>query len=634
MSRIHLLDQDTINKIAAGEVVERPLSIVKECVENSIDAKANAITVEIEDGGLKSIRITDNGIGMSKEDVESAFLRHATSKITDADDLDHIKSLGFRGEALASIAAVSMVECITKNEDALTGVRYLIEGGQEKQIEDIGCPSGTTFVVRELFYNVPARKKFLKTPRTEAGYITDLIYRLALSHPGISFKYIVNKKVKLHTSGNYALLDCVYQVFGKEYAKKSKEVNYTFGEYTVTGYIGEPELSRGNRQYEIYYVNNRYIKSKWIQEGIEEGFKEAMMINQFPFAVMFLKCPTHLLDINVHPTKMQARFDDEMLIRQIFKEAVIHTLRQKEPVVDVTLSESKDEKERIRSEKKQHQKLIKEAPEPFEVKRRETYTQPPTEYIKPQIQNKNVESSQPSRPNSKQPQPNSKEPQPNPKQSQPNPMFQNTQTAEPVSMDLFLDEQKVQKHRVIGQLFKTYWLVEYHKELYIIDQHAAHEKVLYESWVEKIEKHNISSQMLLESKVYDLSDREFELFQEHQQAIADLGFDVEEFGGNSIVLKSVPYLLNAPLTNMDFIHFFDQLRSGLQMKKQERYLHELATIACKAAIKGRDKITVLEYQSLIEQLLQLNDPYHCPHGRPTMIRMSEQELEKKFKRIV
>jgi DNA mismatch repair protein MutL len=606
MTTIHLLDQDTINKIAAGEVVERPLSVVKECVENAIDAKANAITVEIEDGGLKTIRITDNGVGMSGEDVKAAFLRHATSKIIDADDLDHIRSLGFRGEALASIAAVSMVECITKQEEELTGIRYVIEGGLEKEVQDIGCPSGTTFVIRELFYNVPARKKFLKTPRTEAGYITDLIHRLALSHPGISFKYIVNKNVKLHTSGNYSLLDCIYQVFGKEHAKQSKEVDYSYGDYSVTGYIGEPELSRGNRQYEIYYVNNRYIKSKWIQDGIEEGFKEAMMINQFPFAVLFLKCPTELLDINVHPTKMQARFNDEMIVREIFKDAVIHTLRQKEPIVDIELQEKRKKTEEEHIEKKEYEKLIKEVPEPFETKRRESFST---------LQEKNL-------------------PDKAIIPSEPEKRLEPAKKPEPISMDLFLDEQKIQKHRVIGQVFKTYWLVEYHKELYIIDQHAAHEKVLYESWVSKIEKHTISSQMLLESKVYTLSDREFEMFQEHQQAIADLGFDVEEFGGNSIILKSVPYLLNEPLTNMDFIHFFDQLAQGVKYKKQERYLHDLATIACKAAIKGNDQLSLVEYQSLIHQLLQLDDPYHCPHGRPTMIRMSLQELEKKFKRIV
>ena len=614
MNTIHLLDQDTINKIAAGEVVERPLSVVKECVENAIDAKANAITVEIEDGGLKSIRITDNGMGMAKEDVEAAFLRHATSKIKDAEDLEHIHSLGFRGEALASIAAVSMVECITKQEQELTGVRYLIEGGLQKEFQDIGCPNGTTFVIRELFYNVPARKKFLKTPRTESGYITDLINRLALSHPGISFKYIVNKNVKLHTSGNYSLMDCIYQVFGKDYAKQSKEVNYTDGEYTVSGYIGSPELSRGNRQYEIYYVNNRYIKSKWIQSGIEEGYKEAMMINQFPFAVLFLQCPTERLDINVHPTKMEARFNDETIIRNIFKDAVIHTLRQKEPIADVVLKEQPSKKEHHqdqeekRLQKKEYEKFIKETPEPFETKRRERYLNAKKMPIVEKSNQETVTKSE---------------------------IRDKAETkAEALTMDLFLDEQKVKKHKVIGQVFKTYWLVEYYNELYIIDQHAAHEKVLYESWVNKIENHAISSQMLLESKVFDLSDREFEVFLEHEQSISDLGFDVEQFGGNSIVLKSVPYLLNEPLTNMDFIYFFDQLSQGIKYNKEEHFLHALATIACKSAIKGNDKLSIIEYQSLIEQLLQLNDPYHCPHGRPTMIRISLQELEKKFKRIV
>ncbi len=640
MNKIHLLDKETINKIAAGEVVERPLSIVKECVENAIDAKANAITIDIEDGGLKCIRITDNGVGMDKEDVKSAFLRHATSKIKDSDDLDHIRSLGFRGEALASIAAVSMVECMTKTEDALTGIRYVIEGGQQKELQEIGCPSGTTFVIKELFYNVPARKKFLKTPRTEAGYITDLVYRLALSHPGISFKYIVNKTVKLHTSGNYSLKDCIYQVFGKAYAKQSREVNYTQGEYTVTGYIGEPELSRGNRQYEIYYVNHRYIKSKWIQEGIEAGFKDALMSNQFPFAVLFLKCSSELLDINVHPTKMDARFEDELLVSQIFKEAIIQTFKQKEPIVDVQLINEK--------EKNVYEKKLEKVPEPFENKRRESMIKEgklsegvnarPTS-IKPfETQQPTMSPVMPKKAMPVEENVNAETPKVEidkvdvPKEvataSQPN------LVGEPITMDAFLDVEKIKKHQIIGQLFKTYWLVQYEKELYIIDQHAAHEKVLYTTWVKKIENHEVSSQMLLESKVYTLSDREFELFQEHHQALNDLGFEVEEFGDNTIVVKSVPYLLNAPLSHMDFIHFFDQIKSGVRLKKEEHYLHQLATVACKAAIKGNDKMSVLEYQSLINQLLELEDPYHCPHGRPTMIRIRQQELEKKFKRIV
>ncbi len=674
---IRLLDQDTINKIAAGEVVERPVSVIKELVENAIDADATAITVEIEEGGLKLIRITDNGMGMTREDVSNAFLRHATSKIADATDLSAIHSLGFRGEALASIAAVSMVECMTKTSEAITGVRYHIEGGQEKGLMDIGCPKGTTFVVKDLFFNVPARKKFLKTAKTEANYVSDLISRIALSHPGIAFKYVVNGKVRLHTSGNFSLRDCIYQVFGKEYAKHSKEVSYESGQIKISGYVGKPIISRGNRQYEIYYVNGRYIKSRWIQKGIEEGAKDGMMIGQFPFGVFFLELPYHMVDVNVHPNKMEVRFDHEEEIRHHFMLAVKGALSDREPVDRVTL-EDKLEKEVEKRIVKEEKKILKEAPEPFETNRLQKEGPREVETVK--VRKDYHDQSRIAKNNSKDLLASS---QSLTKQNQkvydlsainnsvkkkdsvktedlqkksplqdaslvkeahhankiqkvePTDPPNQPQQVEVQNLDVFLDEQQIKKHRVIGQVFKTYWIVEYGKELYIVDQHAAHEKVLYEDWVKAVSEFKISSQLLLEPKVYELSDKEFHMFESFQDDIRGLGFDTEIFGEQTIIVKSVPYLLNTPMQDMDFIHFFDQLVEGeVSIRKEEQYLHKLASIACKAAIKGNDRLSEIEYKSLVEQLLNLEDPYHCPHGRPTMIRMSKYELEKKFRRIV
>lgn len=638
MSIIHLLDQETINKIAAGEVVERPVSIIKELVENAIDAKSTAITVEIEDGGLKSIRITDNGCGIEKEDIKQAFLRHATSKIVDASDLSTISSLGFRGEALASIAAVSMTECISKTEDELTGIHYKIEGGIEKSFGEIGCPNGTTFIIKELFYNVPARKKFLKSSQTEANYITEFIQRIALSHVGISFKYIVNNTVKLHTSGNYSLIDCIYQVFGKDFAKNSLPVEFESGDLFIRGVVGQPILSRGNRQYEIYFVNGRYIKSSFIQKGIEEGMKEAMMIHQFPFAVLFLTIPFDAVDVNVHPNKMQVRFSHEALIQEVFKKAVISAFQKRDKVPEALLHEKEEqlEERRVRSE---NAKFIKDAPEPFEtVRRTKTITEPHAFHVSPS----KIEAEVTLLTQSKTSAPlNSiifeKKQMLVENQSQntnTRPVFEN-EKSEVLKMDLFLDEQKVVKHRVIGQLFKTYWLVEFNTELYIIDQHAAHEKVLYEAWVKSVQNMNIPSQMLIEPFVYNLSDAEFSVYKKIQIELGSLGFDVEEFGQTTIIVKSVPYLLNEPLTDIDFIYFFDQIYSGeASIKKEENYLHKLASIACKSAIKGNNHLSVIEYEALIQQLLTLDDPYHCPHGRPTMIRMSQYEMDRKFRRIV
>jgi DNA mismatch repair protein MutL len=695
MNKIHVLSQETINRIAAGEVVERPISVIKELIENAIDAQSTAITVEIEDGGLKLIRVTDNGMGMDREDIRNAFVRHATSKIEDGSDLLNIGSLGFRGEALASVSAVAMVECLTKTSSATLGVRYVVEGGREKVFEDVGTPDGTTFLVKELFYNVPARKKFLKAPKTEANYVSDLMNRMALSHPGISFKFINNGKVKLHTSGNFSLKDCIYQVFGREFAKGSRVVDYTSGDLQITGFVGEPTLGRGNRQYEIYFVNGRYIKSKWIQSGLEEGAKDGMMIGQFPFAVLFIKLPNEQVDVNVHPNKMQVRFNDEQGIRNHTAEAIRRALMFRNQIQSVSLSEKEDQaiEKRIQHEEK---KVMKQAPEAFEVKnpklapheskvvettkREEQIIGANTDRIK--VAEASVDEAKAAKVNSVEVHVDiatSDMAKPEDPTVQPidrslfNRLKEKVETetqqviekdvsvkaydsfveehaqvnegklstyiaSEQVTMpsiDQFLDAQQIKKHKIIGQVFKTYWLVEFHDEMYIIDQHAAHEKVLYEAWVKQIKAMKIGSQMLLEPKVYHLSEEAFDLFEQLQSDLQALGFEVEDFGDSSIVVKSVPYILNRPLNDLNVIVLFDQLVEKKQkLQKEEHYLNQLASIACKAAIKGNDPLSVVEYEALIGDMLYLDDPYHCPHGRPTMIRMSRKEMEKKFRRIL
>lgn len=678
IKKIRLLDKDTINKISAGEVVERPVSVVKELIENAIDAGADAITVEIKDGGISLIRVTDNGCGIDKQDLETAFFRHATSKIKTAQDLEKIVSLGFRGEALASISAVAQVECITKIESDTTGLRYLIEGGTTLAKEEIGCPGGTTFVIRNLFFNVPARKKFLKSDRTEGSYVTELIHKMALSHPGISFKYLVNGAVKLHTSGNYQLKDGIYQIFGKQYATQLRPVNYQEQEQgiEITGYVGEPSLSRGNRQNEIYFVNGRFIKSKWISQGIEQAMEGILMVNQYPFCVLFLQIDSQKVDVNVHPNKMEVRFDNEELIKRSFHQAVAEALSHRQKIMNMQLDQKQQQAE-SKLEQKQLSDQRQNAPEPFEKKRRTEQLgnlerQPISQaWLKSEIAGQaDLAAEQPQADNQKLQnelnlQATKREMAASPADgiktdaylsqevevqtqlavNETAPFFDdqdkratgslpsNVETND--SLDHFLDREQVKKHRILGQAFKTYWVVESGAELYLIDQHAAHEKVLYEEWIKKIDKGAVPSQILLEPQLYQLSDREMETFRQFRSNFIEMGFDVAEFGENTIVIKSVPYLLNRPLTNLDFIHIFDQLMVGKDKTTTAKYYNDkIATVACKAAIKGNNRISEQEYRGLVEQLLELENPYNCPHGRPTMIRLSKYELEKGFKRIV
>lgn len=707
---IQILDQFTIDKIAAGEVIERPGSVIKELVENSIDAGATAITVEIKDGGLSFIRITDNGCGIAKEEVPVAFLRHATSKLQTADDLLKIASLGFRGEALSSIAAVAQVEMITKQAQALTGTRYQIHGGNEISIEEIGAPVGTTIVVRNLFYNTPARKKFMKTPATEGSYIYDLVCRIAMSHPEISFQFIMNSADKLFTSGNGKLKDIIYHIYGRDITNNLLEIDAENENVHITGYLAKPSISRGNRAFEDYYVNRRYIKSNILTKAIEDAYRTFVMVHKFPFTVLNFEINPALIDVNIHPAKRELKFMNEPDIYDFTYISVRKALLFKELIPEVT--PGKDARPQTLASRKLERK-----PEPFEANRRAAETTGQNEPIQPvtntsiPVQTQPIQQNAPksiqtelmqqNAPTSKQMKPIQQDAvmavqtettrQNEPIKSMPTvstpiqnqdtvlsaqneqikqdaPMsaqkelvhqepvpemvqdsMQAYQVANPVSTDApkketyqqldmfehkFLDSEARKKHRIIGQVFQTYWLIEYEDKFFIMDQHAAHEKVKFEELMENYKNKSIVSQYLMPPAVVTLSGAEAEFLREHLDFFHDLGFEIEGFGGKEYKLSAVP----ANLFGLDgrelFLEFIGELSENGQKTTIDVFISKLSTMACKAAIKGNTVISTKEADALIDQLLKLENPYTCPHGRPTLISMTERELEKKFKRIV
>lgn len=630
MSKIALLNQETIDKIAAGEVVERPCSVVKELVENAIDAGATAITVEIKEGGISFIRITDNGCGIEQEEVPLAFLRHSTSKIKSAGDLMCIHSLGFRGEALSSIAAIARVELITKTADALTGTRYLIEGSKEILLEEIGAPTGTTFLVRDLFYNTPARRKFLKTPQTEGTYISDMLEKLALSHPDISFKYINNNQTRLHTSGNGNRKDLIYHIYGRDIAASLLEVNYKGDFFSVSGYIGKPMINRGNRNYENYFINTRYVKSKLLSKAIEEAYKSFLMQHQYPFTVLYFAFPKETLDVNVHPTKMELRFENNQEIYKELCDVLYHTLSHRELIPEVPVEEEKN-----RHNKPDH--IYKEPiPEPFEQRRindirgmqseKELHTHPTDEIREPVLSYGGSEK----HPGvfvigEKSEEKEKKAPKETNAASQ--------VTLESLSPD-FLTKDAKKKHRIIGQLFQTYWLVEYEDKLYIIDQHAAHEKVLYERTMAKLKEKEFTSQTISPPIMLSLDAREQEMLEKYRSEIEKLGYEVESFGGREYMISAVPDNLYQIDMKDLFIEMLDDFSNLTGRQTPDLILEKVASMSCKAAVKGNDVLSIQEMDALMEELLTLENPFHCPHGRPTIISMSKYEIEKKFKRIV
>lgn len=635
MREIAVLDQVTIDKIAAGEVVERPSSVVKELVENAIDAGASAVTVEIKDGGKTFLRITDNGSGIPKVQVPLAFLRHATSKIEKVEDLMEIASLGFRGEALSSISAVSQVELITKTASDMAGVRYIIEGGIEKSMEEIGAPEGTTFLVRNLFYNVPARSKFLKTTATEGGYISSLMEQMALSHPEISFKYMMNGQVKLHTSGNGNQKDVIYQIYGRDITRELLEIHSKNELLEIHGYIGKPTVSRGNRSFENYYINGRYVKNKILMRAIEDAYKGFLMQHQFPFVSLQIFMTGNGLDVNVHPAKMEVRFSREQEVYQSLYRTLSDALYQRELIPEVSF-------ERKQS-KKQEAPAISRAsvPEPFEKSRlqkpvqstviRETAAYPAARTKQPEVnaQTPNTNVPEINMPEIKAPEKQALE-QPTLIQ---NPMPGQTFHQESLLEQPMLSAQARRQHKLIGQLFDTYWLVQYEASFYIIDQHAAHEKVLYERIVRELESRTIHAQYLSPPIIISLSMEEEMLLKAHKHLFEKFGFELEHFGAREYNIRAVP----SNLYGVDQKTLFLELLGGLNREEKqtpEILLHKLATAACKAAVKGNQKLSAAEADRLIDELLQLENPYHCPHGRPTIIAMTKTELEKKFRRIV
>lgn len=641
MSKIQVLDQVTIDKIAAGEVVERPASVVKELVENAIDAKAAAVTVEVKEGGISFMRIADNGCGIDREDVPGAFLRHSTSKIRNAEDLEHISSLGFRGEALSSIAAVSQVELITKTPEDSFGTRYMISGGKEEGMEDIGAPDGTTFLVRQLFYNVPARRKFLKTAMTEAGHVSDLMTRMALSHPHISFQFINNGQSKLHTSGNGNLRDVIYHIYGREIAANLINVTYEKNGIRITGYIGAPLISRGNRNFETYFINGRYVKSSIIYKAIEDAYKDFTMQHKYPFTVLHIEVVGEDVDVNVHPTKMEVRFHNQQMVYNSIYEAVDQALHEKELIPEVTIDVPKAvpkaqvkpepvarSKEVIQSEVNRSAKVqpekasgerdldyfmeqMKKRVMSYHQQNSSAEVKGKSEIFKPQVQVDRVKEAAAS--------------------------YRAKQS--PEQMTLFdgklLDKEKRANYKIIGQVFDTYWLVEFDNSLYIIDQHAAHERVLYEKTLREMKTREFTSQMISPPVILNLTMQEAQLLRTYMDQFTRIGFEFEEFGQDSYAVRSVPANLFSIAKKELLMEMIDSLSEEVHRRQSSELLDEkIASMSCKAAVKGNMRLSAQEVDALIGELLKLDNPYHCPHGRPTIISMSKRELEKKFKRIV
>lgn len=618
MPNIAILKQETIDKIAAGEVVERPCSVVKELVENAIDAGSTAITVEIKDGGISFIRITDNGCGIERDQVAVAFYRHSTSKIRSAEDLLTVKSLGFRGEALSSISAVARVELITKTYDELTGTRYVIEGSKELSNEEIGAPDGTTFIVKDLFYNVPARRKFLKTAQTEGSYISDMVEKLALSHPDISFKFINNNQTKLHTSGNGNRKDIIYHIFGREISSSLLEVKHECEYFKVEGFIGKPVITRGNRNYENYFINGRYVKSNILSRAIEEAYKSFLMQHQYPFTVLYFTFFSEL-DVNVHPTKMELRFDNNNEIYVELCDTIYAILSHKEMIPEVPVDSTPAPKKIVHEYKEP-------IPEPFEKRRINEVRAAESRSVYGQSVTSTVKNYSATEPAAKAPETSTA--------YEPAQVVTGTQQTLGDYDKVFLTESSKKQFSIIGQLFKTYWLIEFEDKLYIIDQHAAHEKVLYEKTMARLANKDFTSQRISPPIVMTLDARESEMLEKYRPQIEQFGYEVEHFGGKEYMISAIPdNLFNIDMKDL-FIEMLDDFSNATGRQTPDIITEKVASMSCKAAVKGNDKLTLPEINKLIDELLSLDNPYNCPHGRPTIISMSKYEIEKKFKRIV
>lgn len=634
MANIKILDDNTINQIAAGEVVERPVSVVKELVENAIDAGSTNISVEIKDGGISLIRVTDNGSGIDRDSIRTAFLRHATSKITSITDLLNVKSLGFRGEALSSIAAVSQIELLTKVKDDFTGIRYCLNGSKEYSFDDVGIPDGTTIIVRNLFFNTPARRKFLKSAVTEGNYITELMERLVLSHPEIGFRYISNGKEKIASSGNGDIKENIYSIFGRDIARQIMPVSFESDGLSIKGYVGKPEIARGNRNFELFFVNDRFVKSPVLSKAVEEAYKSYLMLHKYPFVILYFDIALEDLDVNVHPAKTEIRFLRETDLYTRLSLTVENALKQKELIPEVTQSglsqkvisntiiepaviaaePTKCETVKAVDTKAQNIKAdantntvpaaqsvppidVKRAPEPFETDKINEYKTAAIE-----------------------------------KNDSPEMVIKAEQ------LDLFgegfISSKNVIRHKIIGQVFDTYWIVELDNKMFIIDQHAAHEKVLYERFKKRIEEDDVFVQSLSPAVIITLTNSEIEVFNRFESNFRKLGFDIEHFGGKDYAITGVPTDLFGLSEKDYFLAVLDDLHQNPKITDNAAVNDRIATMACKAAIKGNMRFSYSEAKALIDELLLLDNPYNCPHGRPTIISYSKQEMEKLFKRIV
>ena len=672
MPHIQVLDQVTIDKIAAGEVIERPASIVKELVENAIDAGASSVTVEIKDGGIDFIRVTDNGCGIAHDEVRSAFLRHSTSKIRNVEDLLRISSLGFRGEALSSIAAVTKTELITKEEDAEAGTKYVIEGGKEVSLEETGAPNGTTFLVHQLFYNVPARRKFLKTPVTEAGHVQDLLIHLALSHPEVAFLFKNNNQEKLRTSGNGKLKDVIYNVYGRDIAANLLEMDYETGGLRITGYLGKPVITRGNRNFENLFVNGRYVKSAMISKALEDAYKDFTMQHKFPFAVLHFHVDGETIDVNVHPTKMELRFQRQQEVygavyegvhRRLLEPELIQQASVPEPVTEVRKKEAKEEKKESpfllkprdggvgtdagtqtdtantpeRQDEDYFIRKMKERVTAYHERMSSAEVSDRQGVYRPEKQERKIRETV--KYAAEMPEDTGKAPKA--AEEAHDALEKIPEAAREKSRQLDLFEENFLKrdvraqYKLIGQVFDTYWLVQFQDSLYIIDQHAAHERVLYERTLKGMSTREFTSQYLSPPIILTLTMQEARLLEENMDRFTSIGFEIEPFGPEEYAVRAVPDNLFGIAKKELLTEMLDDLADGLNTSMTPEMIDEkVASMSCKAAVKGNSRLSSQEVDELIGELLTLDNPYHCPHGRPTIIAMTKRELEKKFKRIV
>lgn len=671
MQKIQLLDSKTINKIAAGEVVESPKSVVKELTENAIDAGAGSVTVEIKEGGISYIRVADNGCGIPKEQVKSAFLRHATSKMSQIEDLEHIFTLGFRGEALASIAAVAQVEMLTKTKDEETGTRICINAGEIEVMEDTACREGTSITVKNLFYNVPARRKFLKKPATESGYVSDLVNKIALGHPEVAIHYINNGTTVLHTAGNNDPKTAVFYVYGKDAANNMLPIVLKKGEYTVSGLIGKPELCRANRNYENLFINGRFIKNQVVSSAVEDAYKTKLLIGKFPVFVLNLEVEPALVDVNVHPAKLEVRFKNDDEVYDFFYTAVSKALQETVLIPKAVLEKKPKEKQpepeqQTLADAPKKQELVKDTPRTTDsIGMKPKQEAPKSEGIYQPRAEKSAESVKPSMPDrtvlgggrsvdellKRKPAPSGvsqtavpylkdepvEEKKAEPPKAEPV-KVQETPKQEEIKIPAAKEENKEEKkpffqnYRIIGQVFRTYWIVEQGECLFLIDQHAAHERILYEELMNRFKEEQVVSQRMLNPLMLNLTPMETEVLKDNKELLESFGFELENFGGK-YALRATPYLLQNPSSIGFFTDILDRLAEERITNVYDTKILAVATMACKAAVKGHDVLSMREAEALIHQLLKLEHPFTCPHGRPTIIQLTKYEMEKMFKRI-